>query len=155
LSAHPDDERIAELNAEQKQAFIDREIGRRVWSSIASQEWLCSTSQSSYNVTIQRRQFTTPKPMELDDDTMLPINDDRIPSFTLVSRYFYDYAGLLLDFHNVMLEALDKEDSVKYAMILKFDGEMRAVCAEKVPQCLAPRTPLQPHWPKWVKWARK
>lgn len=92
--------------------------------------------------------------MDLDEDTMLPV-DDSTPSFTLVSRYFYDYAGLLLEFHNAMLGTLDTDDSVRYAMILKFDGELRAVCAEKVPRCLSTRTSLKPHWPKWTKWARK
>ena len=93
--------------------------------------------------------------MDLNEDTMLPTKDDNIPTFTLVARYFFDYAGLLLDFHNTMLANSDADDASRYVMILKFDGDLRATCAEKVPQCLSPRTPLQPHWPKWVKWARR
>jgi transcription elongation factor SPT5 len=54
-----------------------------------------------------------------------------------------------------MVELLDEDDPTKYATILKFDGEMRAMGVEKVPKCLSPRTPYNPSWPKWVMWARK
>jgi hypothetical protein len=91
--------------------------------------------------------------MSLDEETMLPI-DDSTPNFALVGRYFYDYASLMLDFHNAMLDVLDADEATRYAMVLKFDGEMRAVSAEEIPKCLSLRTPLDPTWPKWVKWAR-
>ncbi|OAL56961.1 hypothetical protein IQ07DRAFT_527473, partial [Pyrenochaeta sp. DS3sAY3a] len=41
---HPDDKRIHELDAQQKEAFIEREIGRRTWYNLVTQDWLCSTS---------------------------------------------------------------------------------------------------------------
>jgi hypothetical protein len=39
LGPHPDDERITELDPVQKEAFIEREIGRRVWYGVVCQEW--------------------------------------------------------------------------------------------------------------------
>jgi hypothetical protein len=39
LVPHPDDERITELNPDQREAFIEREIGRRVWYGVVCQEW--------------------------------------------------------------------------------------------------------------------
>ncbi|KAF1841860.1 uncharacterized protein K460DRAFT_291697 [Cucurbitaria berberidis CBS 394.84] len=42
LGPHPDDDRILELNAEQKQAFVEREIGRRTWYTLTCQEWCVS-----------------------------------------------------------------------------------------------------------------
>ncbi|KAF2031232.1 hypothetical protein EK21DRAFT_26118, partial [Setomelanomma holmii] len=39
LAAHPDDNRVVTLRGDQKQAYVDREIGRRCWSTLASQEW--------------------------------------------------------------------------------------------------------------------
>lgn len=92
--------------------------------------------------------------MDLDEETMLPTIGSR-PSFTKVGRYFNDYAGLLLEFHNAMLDVEDKEDSTRYATVLRYDGELRATCEEMVPVCLAPRTPLDATWPKWVHWARR
>ena len=39
LGPHPDDDRILELDPEQKQAFIEREIGRRLWHTLALHDW--------------------------------------------------------------------------------------------------------------------
>jgi hypothetical protein len=39
LGPHPDDEKAMELTGDRKQAFIDREMGRRIWSTICAQEW--------------------------------------------------------------------------------------------------------------------
>jgi hypothetical protein len=84
---------------------------------------------------------------------MLPIGDS-IPNFASNGRYFYDYASVLLDFHNAMLDVLDSDEDTRYSKVLKFDGELRAVCAEKVPSFLAARTPPESAWPKWVRFAR-
>jgi hypothetical protein len=91
--------------------------------------------------------------MDLDELTMLPITDSK-PSFTKVGRYFFDYATLLLEFHNAMLDVQDKDDATRYAIILKYDGELRTTSTKKAPACLDPRSEQDPTWPKWVKWAR-
>ncbi|KAG9189696.1 hypothetical protein G6011_06564 [Alternaria panax] len=155
LGPHPDDERIAELTPDQKQAFVEREIGRRVWYGVVCQEWLCSTSQAACTLTLQWRHFTSARPRELDEETMMPLSNTATPTVTSVGRYFFDYAAVLLDVHNTMVEFLDQEDATKYAAIIKYDGEMRATCTEKVPECLSPRTPHDPNWPQWVTWARR
>jgi hypothetical protein len=118
---------------------------------------LCSTSQSAYTVSIQKRHFTTARPIHLDEETMLPVVDTSIPTVTCVGNFFFDYASLLLEVHNTTVEHLDSaaDEPTKYATILKFDGEMRALCVEKVPKCISPRTPYNPSWPKWVVWAKK
>jgi hypothetical protein len=95
------------------------------------------------------------RPRELDEETMTPIADEGAITTTCVQNCFFDYAALLLDIHNAMVELLDKDDATKYAMILKFDGEMRATFAEKVPKCLSPQTPYNPGWPRWIVWARR
>jgi hypothetical protein len=86
---------------------------------------------------------------------MTPITDTTTPTITSVMTYFFDYAAVLLDVHNAMVELLDKDDATKYAATLKYDGEMRAACTEKVPKCLSPRTPHNPNWPRWVTWAKR
>jgi transcription elongation factor SPT5 len=88
---------------------------------------------------------------------MLPVTGTSVPSITHVGNYFFDYAALLLEVHNTMVSHLDSaaDEPTKYATILRFDGELRALCVEKVPKCLNPRTPYDPGWPKWVGWARK
>jgi hypothetical protein len=105
-------------------------------------------------MSIQKKHFTSLRPVNLNEETMLPVDDDT-PTFTSVSRYFYNYASLLLDFHNAMMEAAETDDAIRYAIILKFDGELRSICAETVPKALSPRIPINPAWPKWIKWARE
>lgn len=92
--------------------------------------------------------------MFVDEETMQPV-DDCTPCFMLVGRYLYDYSSLLLEFHNTMLDAGDMDDAARYAMVLKFDGALRAVGAEKVPKALSQRKSIEPGWPNWIKWARK
>jgi hypothetical protein len=91
--------------------------------------------------------------MDLDEDTMLP-TDDGAPRATLIGKYLYDYSIMLLDFQNTMLGATDADDATRYATILKYDAELRAIGVEKVPKVFSPHTPLDPAWPKWTKWAR-
>ncbi|KAL6702682.1 hypothetical protein ACN47E_001229 [Coniothyrium glycines] len=154
IPAHPDDDKVEALNPAQKQAFVEREIGRRVWYSLVAQEWLCCTSQSAYTLTIQKRHFTTIKPMELDEETMTPVSDTT-PTMTVVLSYFYDYALRLLEYHNAMTAVESEDDVNKYAVVLKFDGDLRSTCAETIPKCLSPLVPYNPKWPRWVAWARK
>ncbi|KAJ4362180.1 hypothetical protein N0V95_001528 [Ascochyta clinopodiicola] len=154
LSAHPDDQRLPCLNAEQKEAFIEREIGRRVWYTATTQEWLCSSSQSFPGYNVQRKHFTTSKPASFDEDTIMPV-DEGTPTFAVVGNYFFEYAYLLLQFGDAMLDAEDQDEQSRYNLILKWDGELRANYAESLPKCLSHRTPLQPHWPKWVSRARR
>jgi hypothetical protein len=154
LGPHPDDQRLPYLDEEQKCAFLEREVGRRVWYAATTQEWLSSSSQSFPGYTVQRKHFTTIKPASFDEETIMPVNEDT-PTFAEVGNYFFDYAYLLLQFGDAMLEAETLDEQARYNLILKWDGELRSNYAEKIPKCLSHRTPLQPHWPRWVTWARR
>lgn len=154
LGPHPDDQKLPYLNEDQKAAFIEREIGRRVWYAAATQEWLCSSSQSFPGYNVQRKHFTTTKPAIFDEETIMPV-EDGTPTFAVVGNYFFDYAYLLLRFGDEMLDADNADEQTKYNLILRWDGELRANYAETIPKCLSHRTPIQPHWPKWVSWARR
>lgn len=84
---------------------------------------------------------------------MLPVARDE-PSLTLVGDYFFEYGSILLDFHNAITEAVALDEVGRYAVVLKFDGDLRATTAAIVPKFLSPKTPLETAWPSWVKWAR-
>lgn len=156
VGPHPDDQRLPYLNESQKEAFLEREIGRRVWYAAVTQEWLCSSSQSFPGYNVQRKHFTTSKPAIFDEETVLPV-EDGTPTFAVVGNYFFDYAYLLLQFGDAIVDAdeQDLDETSRYNLILKWDGELRVHYAERIPKCLSHRTPLQPHWPKWVSWARR
>ncbi|KAJ4383918.1 hypothetical protein N0V86_000761 [Didymella sp. IMI 355093] len=110
IGPHPDDERLPYLNEEQKKAFIERELGRRVWYAAATQEWLCSSSQTFPGYNIQRKHFTTSKPAIFDEETVLPV-EEGTPTFAVVGNYFFEYAYLLLQFGDAMLEAEDLDET--------------------------------------------
>ncbi len=85
---------------------------------------------------------------------MTPVSED-IPTFTIVGLYIFDFASLLLDFHDAMKDAEGEDDEKRYAIVLKYDGEMRVAWIEKSPKCLSPQSPGALNQPKWVHWAWK
>ncbi|KAF2007258.1 hypothetical protein P154DRAFT_116401 [Amniculicola lignicola CBS 123094] len=149
LGPHVEDGK-SNLNALQKEALLQREIGRRIWSALTSQDWLCATSTGSYS--IQRRHFTSIMPGHYDEETMTPITDGR-PTFAHPSNYLHEVAYNLISYHDEFQEAADV--SAKYQVILKFDARMRSMSVDRLPKCLTMRTPLNPTWPRWVSWARR
>ncbi|KAF2271033.1 hypothetical protein CC78DRAFT_506514 [Lojkania enalia] len=150
LGPHPDDNKATGLNSEQKQALVQREIGRRIWYAITSQDWICTTSQGLYN--IQPRHFSSIKPGFYDEETMDPITDD-IPNIAHHTNHLNDVARLLIRYQDEVQDATDM--TTKYTVVLKFDTKMREMAAEKIPKVLSPRTPINPSWPRWVVWVRR
>ncbi|KAF2741251.1 hypothetical protein EJ04DRAFT_557985 [Polyplosphaeria fusca] len=149
LGPHPDDGKVS-LTAEQKNALIQREMGRRVWYALVSQDWLCTTSQGLY--TIQPRHFTTIRPGHFDEETMAPLPESA-PVLTQHTGYLNDVALTLVHFQDEIHEAQDI--TTKYNVVLKYDMKMREMNSEKLPKILSPRTPFNPEWPKWMGWARR
>jgi hypothetical protein len=149
LVAHPDDGK-SDLGPEQHEALIQREMGRRAWIAITSQDWLCSTSQGMY--TIQRKHFTSIKPNYMDEETMTPVLDST-PTVSHIGNYLNEVSYVLINYHDEILDA--QEMMSKYNVVLKYDARMRALCTERLPKCLSPITPFNPAWPRWVAWARR
>lgn len=154
LGPHPDDERIFDLTAEQKQAFIDREVGRRTWYTITTQDWLITASRNDSDLTIHKDHFTTSRPRPFNEET-LALTDDFTPTFAHVGNFFFDNAFAMLDFSNAKDAVKDEDDTTRYALILKYDGDYRASHAADIPPCLSSRLPANPAWPCWAKWARR
>ncbi|KAH7126937.1 hypothetical protein B0J11DRAFT_526802 [Dendryphion nanum] len=148
IPSHPEDGKT-NLNAEQKDALIQREIGRRIWTALSAQDWLCSTSQGMYS--IQKRHCTTTRPGNYDENTFEPIIDGS-PTPTQIGNYVYDVAYLLISYHDEMLDSPDI--TTKYQVVLKYDSKMRRL-VDEIPACLSPRTPYNPAWPRWAGWARR
>lgn len=151
LVSHPDEQGdIWKLSEPQKEALIQREIGRRVWNSLAFQDWLCLMAAGMYS--IQPKHFTSSRPGFYDDATMLPVGDTK-PTYSHGTNYLTDLALLLVEFHD---EILDQSDlSSKYNVVLKYDGKIRSHYTEHLPSFFSYNVPLDPTWPKWVSWARK
>ena len=114
---------------------------------------LCTTSQTNYISEVPEG-FTTSRPQNLDEETMTPV-DETVPNYAPAGLYVFDYATLLLRFHRAMAEAGAEDDHTRYAIVLKFDGELRTMAADKAPICFKPQFSSGPNVPKWVSWARR
>lgn len=151
LGPHPDDAKSTlEMTAQEKDAFLQREIGRRVWSALTSQDWLCSTSQGMY--TLQKRHYTSIPPRHFDEETLLPLTDST-PTCTGMGNYLNIVAHTLVRYLDDMFDAPDL--SSKYHVVLRYDAIMRALSLERIPKFLDTRTPYNPDWPQWTLWARR
>jgi len=85
---------------------------------------------------------------------VLPV-EEGTPTFAVVGNYFFDYAYLILQFGDAMLDIDGLDEQSRYQLILKWDGILRSHYAENIPACLSHKVPIEPHWPKWVSWARR
>ncbi|KAF2643137.1 hypothetical protein P280DRAFT_393633 [Massarina eburnea CBS 473.64] len=152
LAQHPEDHiSPLEMQEGQKEALLQREIGRRVWSALTSQDWLCSTSQGMYY--LQKRHYTSILPRHFDEETLAPIKDDNTPSCTLISNFLNEVGYMLSRYLDDMLDAPDL--SAKYNVVLRYDAVVRALTTEKMPRFLRYTSPYNEAWPQWALWARR
>ncbi|CAI6336840.1 unnamed protein product [Periconia digitata] len=154
LGPHPEDDIApADMTTKQKEALKQREYGRRIWCGLASQDWLCSTSQGNYNV--QRRHYTSILPRPFEKETWAPVKDDNSPVDTMVTVFLHQVAYELSHYLDEMLDAPDI--SAKYNVVLKYDAIIRSIHLDKMPKFLRRSTPYDPAWDKWpwVFWARR
>lgn len=149
LGLDPDDGCPNEFTLVQREKLIEREIGRRIWYALATQDWLCSTSLGLYN--IQKKHFTTIKPRYYHEETMTVVTDGT-PTFTHHGNYMSEAAYLLVCYHDDMLDAQDL--SAKYSVVLKHDAILRAFVQDRMPAFLSVQTPYDHNWPPWVAWMR-
>ncbi|KAL1613008.1 transcription elongation factor spt5 [Paraconiothyrium brasiliense] len=134
------------MTPEQKDTLMQREIGRRVWSALTSQDWLCSTSQGMY--TQQKRHYTSILPRHFDEETWEPVVNYQKPTFTHISNYLNEIAHVLVRYLDDMMDAGDIDS--KYNVVLRYDAIMRGLCIEKMPPWLSLNTPYNDAWPEWT-----
>ncbi|KAJ5092973.1 hypothetical protein N7456_008834 [Penicillium angulare] len=127
---------------------VTREIGRRVWCQLCIQDWFSIPFTESYLV--HRLSFSTPKPLNCDDDIQNLSNDQ--PSVTSYSRLFYEIAALMpgLQDDSVSSNTL----YTKYEEVIKYDRLLRSLINQRLPRYLQ-NVSLDPSWPEYVPWARK
>jgi hypothetical protein len=139
------------MTSTQKEAFLQREVGRRLWSILTAQDWFTSTSQGGYS--IQKRHYTSILPHHIDDETLAPILDDNTPTFTGIGNYLHEISYLLSQHLDAMLDA--RSIAAKYDVVLKYDAIVRVCTVDKMPRFLRPSEPYNPAWPQWCMWARR
>ena len=138
----------AGISLSRKDMLIRREIARRIWTQLCTQDWFSIPSSGMYS--IKKQHFTTSRPQRVDDENMLPAGD-RIPVVTDSGNLMYDIASLMAEFHDSVTALSDP--AAKYDQVLKYDSRMRAIGSESVPH-LFPIEVTEASGPQWVRWAR-
>lgn len=142
-------------------ALIDREVKKRIWLYLATQDWYATGTISAVTTPmIYPDQFNTPLPAncpETFEDTILwgkvnnlPLDFPTQTSYQIMS---YKVARILHDFHSRTwsMEPLSREFLFE---VLAADGKINTLMQE-LPEFLRPDAPLKPEWPPAVHAQRR
>lgn len=129
--------------------LIDRELGRRVWCQLCTQDWFSIPFTESY--LINRTSFNTAKPRNCNDEDMIMKPDD-IPTTTNYMRHHYDVAALMPQVQDAIVSS--NTLYTRYEKVLEYDQQLRLLATAGLPYYLQ-NVPLDPSWPCYVPWARR
>ncbi|BDD60727.1 hypothetical protein MAP00_005826 [Monascus purpureus] len=141
--------RLGEEMEEESPDLVKRELGRRVWWQLCTQDWFSIPFSESY--LIHSTCFDTGKPRNCYEEDMRSLPDD-IPTIMSYSRFFYKVAAVMPQ----LQDGLTSSNTLytKYEQVLQSDTQMRALATQHVPHYIR-SVPLDDRWPCHVPWARK
>jgi hypothetical protein len=128
---------------------IDREIGRRVWCQLCTQDWFSIPFSESY--LINRTCFDTGKPWNCNEEDMKP-QPDGTPTTMSYSRVFYDIAAIMPQVQDAIVSS--NTLYTRYEKVLEYDQQLRVLATVRLPYYLQ-NVPIDPSWPCYVPWARR
>ena len=137
-------------SATSKEQLRQREAGRRVFNQLCTQDWFQIPFSESYS--LNPRFFTTAKPLNCNDDDMVP-HPLSIPTQASYCNYRYDIAALMPQ----LLDAMTGCNTLftKYEQVLHYDEKMRKLATACIPTFLSTNAPVATDWPIYVGWARR
>jgi hypothetical protein len=133
-----------------KDQLLQREAGRRVFNQLCTQDWFQIPFSESYS--LNPRFFRTTKPMNCNDDDMVP-QPLSFPTQASYCNYRYDIAALMPQ----LLDAMAGCNTLftKYEQVLQYDDKMRKLATACMPTFLSTNAPVANNWPCWLGWARR
>jgi hypothetical protein len=136
--------------ATSKEQLRQREAGRRVFNQLCTQDWFQIPFSESYS--LNPRFFTTAKPLNCNDDDMVP-QPSNVPTQASYCNYRYDIAALMPQ----LLDAMAGCNTLftKYEQVLHYDEKMRKLATACIPTFLSTNAPVAADWPIYVGWARR
>ena len=137
-----------ETSQDREERLVKREVGRRIWIILCTQDWFSIPSTEMYSV--RKQQFTTIKPNRFDDEMMLV--GENVALGTDLGNYLHDIASLMADFHDSVTSAVGL--AAKYEQVLTYDSRLRALGTESVPPSFTLRESNEPAKPRWQAWLR-
>ena len=114
-----------------RDTLIRREVGRRIWTQMCTQDWFFIPSSDMYS--INKQHCTTSRPRRIDDENMV-LAGDQTPVATDFTNLLYDMASLMADFHDSITALSNPEE--KYEQVLKYDSRMRALGTQSTPHLI-------------------
>ncbi|KIX09685.1 uncharacterized protein Z518_00766 [Rhinocladiella mackenziei CBS 650.93] len=138
------------MTSAQRDKVTKRETGRRLWSQLCIQDWFSIPFSEMYS--IQKIHFTSLKPINCDDNTMLPLPDDT-PSMTSFPNFLCEIASLMPQMHDAIIGS--NTLYTKYEQVLDYDAKMRTLATEGCPRFFSMREPMSPEWPAFIPWAKR
>lgn len=134
----------------QRDKVIKRENGRRAWAQLCIQDWFSIPFSEMYSV--QNRHFSSLKPSNIDDKTLVTLPDD-VPTDTSFGNFLYEVANLMPQMHDATVTS--NTLFTKYEHVLEFDSKMRTLATEGIPHYFSMREAIDPSWPAFIPWARR
>ncbi|KAG4436127.1 hypothetical protein IFR05_008406 [Cadophora sp. M221] len=127
-----------------------KELGRRLWQQLATQDWFSVPFSETY--CINPLHFSSKAPRHCDEDTMETIPTSK-PAITTYGNFLFRVASLMPALQDRSSEAHGID--AKYEHVLQFDKMMRELVIAQLPPCLNSQTQVDPMWPHWVAVARR
>ncbi|KAH7084613.1 c6 zinc finger domain-containing protein [Paraphoma chrysanthemicola] len=137
------------LGPEAKGNTTEKEIGRRVWCQLCSQDWFGIPFSESY--LINPLYATSEPPANCHDHDLLPLHSS-IPTITSYSRFLYDIASIMPRLQDGLMSC--NTPYTRYEQVLKWDTRLRTLAIQERPVFLTACS-LESGWPSWIPWARR
>lgn len=137
------------IGPEAKGTKTEKEIGRRVWTQLCSQDWFGIPFSESY--LINPLYSTSEPPLNCHDHDLIALPPS-IPTITSYCCFLYDMALIMPQLQDGIMYC--NTLYTKYEQVLKWDARLRTLATHQRPAFLR-EVPVEPDWPDWIPWARR
>ncbi|PSN64327.1 hypothetical protein BS50DRAFT_556749 [Corynespora cassiicola Philippines] len=128
---------------------VEKEIGRRVWCQLCSQDWFGIPFSESY--LINPVYTTSEPPANCHDHDMVPLPSNT-PTITSYCRFLREIAAIMPQLQDGLMSC--NTPYTRYEQVLTWDARMRSLAIRERPVFLT-NVPLDESWPPWIPWARR
>ncbi|EMD63219.1 hypothetical protein COCSADRAFT_339106 [Bipolaris sorokiniana ND90Pr] len=133
-----------------QQQLRHREMGRRVFNQLCTQDWFQIPFSESYS--LNPRFCQNAKLLNCNGDDMI-LQPLCVPTQASYCSYRYDIAKLMPQLLDAMAEC--NTLFTKYEKVLQYDEKMRKLATACMPTFLSTNAPVSNDWPIHVGWARR
>jgi hypothetical protein len=137
------------LSATTSGTSTEKEIGRRVWTQLCSQDWFGIPFSESYLV--NPLYSTSEPPSNCHDRNLVPLPSS-VPTITSYCRFLYDIAAIMPQLQDGLMSC--NTAYTRYEQVLKWDARLRNLAIKERPPFLS-TIPIDASWPAWITWGRR